>query len=96
MAETTKKVYRVVMPYFDGDHSHGFYESPLFARREDAERFLQALIALPARDKRRWWTDDGSFGAGTEDAARIEELEIVEHWDGNLRPAEDYMRITWS
>jgi len=93
MSEVAKKVYRVVMPYFDGDHSHGFYESPLFARREDAERFLQALIALPTGDKRRWWTDAGSFGAGPEEAAWIEELEVVEHWDGNLKPAKDYVRI---
>lgn len=89
------KIYRVTMSYFDGDHDHGRYESPLFLRREDAEAFRQALVSVPEGDPRRWWTDDGWYGAGPERAC-VEEIEVCENWDGVLKPAEEYLCITWT
>jgi hypothetical protein len=93
------KVYRVIMPYFDCDHDHGYYESPLFLRREDAEAFRQALIDIANQDpydKRVWSSDDGSWeGLGPKDAY-IEESEVIEVWDGTVKPAGEYLRITWT
>jgi hypothetical protein len=93
------KVYRVRMPYFDGDHDHGYYESPFFLKKEDAEAFKQALIEVYKQDpydERVWDSDDGSWeGMGPEDAY-IDEIEIVENWDGVLQSAKKYLHITWT
>jgi hypothetical protein len=90
------KIYQVRMSYFDGDHDHGYYESPLFARKEDAEAFKQALVNAPEDDPRRWWSDMGwSGGAGPEEAY-IVEIEVCENWDGILESAEEYLHITWT
>jgi hypothetical protein len=61
------KVYQVTMPYFDGDHDHGVYESPLFLNREDAENFLSQVDG-------EWLTED--FEMGTKPS--IVEHEILE------------------
>lgn len=37
------KVYRVVTEFLDGREYYGRYESPFFATREAAERFLSKL-----------------------------------------------------
>ncbi len=93
------KVYRIVMPYFDGDHKHGYYESPCFLRKEDAEAFRQALTAFDEQDmydKRTWRSDDGSWeGMGPKDAD-IREEEVIEKWDGTIEPSEKYLHITWT
>ena len=51
------KVYQVTMGYYDGDHEHGQYRSPLFARREDAEAFAAAVKPTPENRPEEWWTD---------------------------------------
>lgn len=86
------KVYRVVMSFYDDDHDHGFYSSPLFETREAAEEFLRALRDVPEGDFRQWWTASG-LGYGPEIAA-IEEEEVFSNWDGVLAIAESYLKIT--
>jgi hypothetical protein len=48
------KLYQVVMSYFDGDHDHGSYRSPLFAHREHAEQFMKYVTAEDTPDCYRW------------------------------------------
>ena len=90
------KVYRVIMSYFDGDHDHGRYESPIFLKREDAERFRQALIDLPENDERKWWTDPGYGPIKGPEEAYIEEIEVLESWDGEIKAIEAYLTVTWT
>jgi hypothetical protein len=82
------KVYRVTMAYCDDDHDHGLYESPLFEDLGDAEGFLLALKNTKDFDK-KWWSTDG----GPEKMAFIEEIEVVEEWDGVLARANDYLIV---
>jgi len=39
-------VFQVTLPYFDGDHDHGVWQSPLLSKREDAERFKKAVTGV--------------------------------------------------
>lgn len=89
------KIYQVRMSYFDGDHDHGYYESPLFAKREDAEAFRQALINVPEDDERRWWSDEVWKSVGAEESYIVEH-EVIENWDGVLLSADKYLHITWT
>ena len=91
------KAYCVKAHYFDGDHDHGFYESPLFAKREDAEQFLVALQvvaeAAPGAidcDKQWWWEDAWD----RPNRGYIIEHEISDSWDGELKSADEYLYIT--
>jgi len=88
------KAYQVRMPYYDDDHDHGIYESPLFLTRKDAEKFLTALRNLPELDSRRWFTCAGGDVYGPEKAF-IREMEIV-HWNGELKASNAYLLITYS
>jgi len=96
MQKTTKptKVYQVKMPYYDDDHDHGYYASPLFATKKDAENFLNALKALPDSDGRKWHTHLGMEVFGPEHAY-IDEMEVVK-WDGTIKGREEYLVITYT
>lgn len=95
------KVYQVVKSYYDGDHEHGSYRSPLFAKLEDAEAFREAVDPSgetwedEARHDwgQRWWSDSG-LGRQTE--PRIVEMEVVESWDGEVPSAREARSITWT
>ena len=92
------KVYQVTMPYHDGDHEHGHYESPIFKTREDAEKFLKALIEMDVHDKRKWWTYSWYPGQGdVERVASINTLEIRE-FDENfeIKDADYYLNISYT
>ncbi|MGB9663004.1 MAG: hypothetical protein ACPL5F_13485 [Moorellaceae bacterium] len=92
------KVYQVKMNYFDGDHDHGYYQSPLFLKREDAEAFKQKLIELAKTnedDNRIWWSQWGWDTVGPEEAY-ITEIEVIDNWDGVIKPADDYLHITYT
>ncbi len=57
------KVYNVTKSYFDGDHDHGYYESPYFATLELAEEFLAKIVATkekhyPDPDYEKFWETD--------------------------------------
>lgn len=90
-----RKVYQVVMSYYDGDHDHGRYESPLFTTKEAAQRFRDSLLSVSEDDPRYWWTDVGWKDGGPE-ASVIREMTVCEDWDGGLLPADEYLRITWT
>ena len=92
------KVYQVVMPYYDGDHEHGYYMSPLFKTKDDAESFLKALSEMNSNDKRKWETCSLDFDlAKIEDKAYIEELEIHEFSDDfEIKEAEHYLHISYT
>jgi len=93
------KVYQVVMSYFDGDHDHGRYQSPLFARKADAERFLRAVCEAYENDQEGgWWTDRGYSAAEDGPAANacINEIEVLDEWDGELKGADHYLSITYT
>ena len=77
------KVYQVFMPYSDGEGRFGHYESPLFTHREDAERFLKAV--LEAEGAREWWSADGS------DRPQICQLTVFDVWDGELTDSDLYL-----
>jgi len=87
------KVYRVVKPFFDGDHEHGAYESPFFARRQDAEQFRDAVTPGAIYDPRHWVTDGG---LDSDNPPVVEAIEVVEAWDGILHGAKVYLRITYT
>ena len=87
------KVYRVVRPFYDGDHEHGAYESPLFARRQDAERFKAAVTPGAHYDPRHWVTDDG---LNSDSPPVVEELEVVKAWNGIVLEAQLYLWITYT
>lgn len=89
------KVYRVVMNYFDGDHDHGRYESPLFSNADAANAFLRKLCAIPSDDYRYWWTDAYPWDQGPEHRAHIEEYEVLDEAPEPGR-AEEYRTITYS
>lgn len=88
------KVYRVTMAHFDGDHDHGYYESPLFATRELADAFKAAIVS--GDEGQQWWSDEGMENVGPESAS-VEEVEVVEAWDASkLKPARNYLTTTYT
>jgi len=84
------------MAYFDGDHDHGEYESPTFAREEDANAYLAAMRALPDDDERKWSTDDGTYGENKLPYAGVSPVEVVDQWDGVLLPSKKCLTITYT
>jgi len=89
------KVYQLRMGYFDGDHDHGIWESPLFARREDAESFQAELIAMDKREERSWWSDAGMITEGPE-GAYIVEIEVIENFNGHIPAMDSMLRIFYT
>lgn len=87
----TMKVYQVVMDYFDGDHEHGSYRSPLFVTRELAEQFKQAVYINSDSDK-EWWTDSWH----EREEPYIITLEILDELPEVLKDARDYRHITYT
>jgi hypothetical protein len=79
------KVFQVTLPYFDGDHDHGVWQSPLFSKREDAECFKNAVTG-------DWgtfsWSDDPE-----EQEPTINEIEVVDSWNGEL-PKDSHDLLT--
>ena len=86
------KVYRVTKDYFDGDHDHGIYQSPLFAKKEDAEAFA-ALVGENADENKQWWTETDRTECSDP---YIEELEVLDGFDGNVDNARRYLTITFT
>jgi len=87
------KVYRVVKAFYDGDHIHGQYESPFFARRQDAEQFRAAVTPGASYDPRHWVTDDG---LDRDSPPVVEAIQVVEVWDGTVHEARVYLGITYT
>ena len=91
------KIYQLRMSYSDGDHDHGYWESPYFATREACEQFKKALLALPDGDSRKWGTHTWSFYSDTDpidEYSCITEIEIQEAFSGELPPRESMLVIT--
>ena len=91
------KVYRVTASYYSGDHEAGYYQSPMYAKREDAEGFKAAL--LEKRDG--WdinWSVGHSFSTPEQDAdyIRVEEMEVLEAFDGEIKKAREYLHVTYT
>jgi hypothetical protein len=86
------KIYKVTMPYFDGDHEHGHYESPPFATRELAEEFRDKLRNTTG-DK-RWWSDAGMRDLGPDDA-HISEVLVMEECP-EVQDAKEYRIVSWT
>lgn len=87
------KVYQVVKSYFDGDHDHGMYRSPLFLNREDAEDFLAQVDATNDRvpDETGWFSSSG----WEQYPPYINELEIVET-KITAKDSDSYLTITYT
>ena len=86
---------------YSNDDEFGFYESPLFAKREDAERFLAALQAVAGsdpmvgdNDAKQWWWE-GDFCPGPNRGYLVKR-EILDSWDGELKRAKEYLHITYT
>ena len=86
------KVYQVTKSYFDGDHDHGVYRSPLFLNREDAEDFLAQVDptneSLP--DDLCWFSD----GWGQYPPAIIE-MDVHDEKVAASK-ADNYLTITYT
>jgi len=95
MKDESQTVHQVVLQYFDGDHDHGTWESPLFFRREDAEAFKAALCALPEDDARCWRTCVGMSGIGAEDAWIVSRA-VESVWDGNIPSRNACLHVTYT
>jgi len=87
------KLYRVVKAFYDGDHEHGQYESPVFVRREDAEQFAAAVTPGAVYDPRHWITDDG---LDSDSPPVVEAIEVVARWSGTVFGRRRYLRITYT
>lgn len=84
-------VYQVKMPFYDDDHDHGSYRSPLFATREVADQFMAQVVSDRAANRPgAWWS------AGDYDQPIITELEVLESWTPPLKSAEEYLEITYT
>lgn len=95
--EQVMKVFVVVGMYYAG-HEHGYYQSPFFARREDAEAFLAALgreASSTGNGRKAWWSPIGVALDG-EREADIEEIDVLPQWDGELKDSDEYLHITWT
>jgi len=89
-------VYAFRMPYHDGGHDHGFYESPFFTTRKLAEDFREALIAEGEKNPEKlWWSVRGIFDATPKQSGDIYEFEVLDSIPSIL-PAESYRRITYT
>lgn len=88
------KVYQVTKSYFDGDHDHGKYESPLFVSRIQAEDFKRLVWDdLPDEHENKWESDCGML----EDyPPSIIELEISEQDVTEVANSEEYLHITYT
>lgn len=86
------KVYQVVKSYFDGDHDHGMYRSPLFLNREDAENFLAQVDATNEQvsDETGWFSDGWN-----QYPPYITELEVVET-KLTATNSDNYLTITYT
>jgi len=90
--EVEMKVYQVVKSYFDGDHDHGEYKSPLFSNRKAAEQF-QEKISTEAEDGKRWWSEEGLI---TNYDSFVIELDILDECPDQIEDAEVYLSLTWT
>ena len=87
------KVYQVTMNYFDGDHDHGCYCSPLFATRELAEAFMEAVKSACGSYGYEWWTCDDYEDL---EFLSIQELEVLDNWSrSQLKVSKKYLELTW-
>jgi hypothetical protein len=91
--EKVKKVYCVTMSYHDGDHEHGTYRSPLFLSKEDAEAFRAAMIEGGSGIE--WWSD-GGWNNINGDQSVIEEIEVFDRFDGQIKERTEYLEISWT
>jgi len=93
------KVYQVTKSYFDGDHDHGYYRSPLFATREEAEKFLNMVMATkdkayPDPDVKKWWWTDG--WPCDDEVLVISGIKVLTECPKEIDNADDYLIITYT
>lgn len=87
------KIYQVCKSYYDGDHDHGQYQSPLFLRREDAEKFASMVFGPDVLYDKRWWSDNGM----REDTPPyIHEITITEQAPVEVELSKTYLCITYT
>ena len=92
------KIYRCTKDYFDGDHDHGQYESPLFSTRELAEQFKQAICEQRKDnpDNMVWLTDCEYFDLLSGEDIYISEIEIQEVFDLSMVDRKKNLSITYT
>lgn len=89
------KVYQVCKGYFDGDHDHGSYKSPIFATRELAEQFLAQVWGKDLPECKEWWSEfDDDQGDGA--APSICEMDVLEEPVTDVLNAHNYQNITFT
>ena len=89
------KVYQVTKSYFDGDHDHGSYRSPLFLNRDDAEDFKKQVTPDKGDDtteRKHWYSDDDWSGYVNP---QIVEMEVIEH-KVKAKDCKEYRKITYT
>jgi hypothetical protein len=86
------KIYYVWMSHYDGDHDSGYYQSPFFAKREDAEAFLAKVTdrVRTEADKQWYWN------SWYNDEPIICEAEVIDTWDGTLHTSDHYYTCTYT
>ena len=93
------KVYQVTKRFWDDNHEHGYYQSPVFATRELAEAFVKAIKEHPNQTLYWWWDfrDEDWAGNPALNDPEIEEWEIHESFDpSELKEAGAYLNITYT
>jgi len=87
--------YQVTKSYFDGDHDHGSYESPVFATRELAEAFRDKVWGDEVIDENIWWTDCVCFD--DTEAPCISEIRVWTRLPTDKEtPSKNWLFITYT
>lgn len=77
------KIYYVYKSYYDGDHDHGYWQSPFFLKRENAKSFFEKV-------KDKWWSETDGFYDKELCYPSINEVEVME---GSVDPGPE--EDTW-
>lgn len=81
------KLFYCYKGFYDGDHEHGHYMSPMFTNREAAEDYKNFLINQRTKEKKdAWWSDSGWWSEdewNRGEDIRIYELETQDSFDEN-------------
>lgn len=76
-------IYQVFMEYYDGDHDHGSWESPLFSNRQAAEEFLDKVQG-------EWWHANNFEWRRRNHKPRIIQYELLDECPTDIDP-EHYL-----
>lgn len=90
------KVYQVSMSYYDGDHDHGTWDSPMFVTRELAEQYKLAIMALDENDDRKWWNNDSYTNEQLSWSMYVNEFDVHESFDGVIPEYHAMLHKTWT